>query len=109
METMDEIIAKGPLVNPDLLKDELLYDNENLPADLGEYEEPYIEGEVTENNARNATIEDIIRLLLTGTAPGLTFSANATTKAAEIERLNKWLRIKLFTKVNDQNLRNGFI
>jgi len=110
METMDEIIANGPLVNPDLLnKDELLYESENLPADLGESEEPYIEGEVTENNARNATIEDIIRLLLTGTAPGLTFSANATTKAAEIERLNKWLRIKLFTKVNDQNLRNGFI
>ena len=110
METMDEIIAKGPLVNPDQLnKDGLLYESENLPTDLSDSEEPYIEGEVTENNARNATIENIIRLLLTGTAPGLTFSTNATTKAAEVERLNKWLRVKLFTKVNDQTLRNGFI
>ncbi len=110
MKTMDEIITKSPLLSPDQLSKHVsLYEMENFPVDLSEPEEPYTEGEVTENNAKNATIENIITLLLTGSAPGFTFSTVAATKEAEVTRLNKWLRIKLFTKVNNQTLKDDFI
>ena len=69
----------------------------------------YIQSEVTEDNAKDATIENIITMLLTGSAPGLSFSTVAGNKNAEIARLQKWLQIKLFTKINDPSLKDDFI
>jgi hypothetical protein len=110
METMDEIISKSPLLNPERLnKHAILSEMDNYAVDLNEAEEPQTEEEITENNAKNATVENIITLLLTDSAPGLTFSTVEASKQSEIERLNKWLRIKLFTKVNNQTLKDDFI
>jgi hypothetical protein len=104
METMDEIVFQNPLVSPEQID----YRRDHFPVYQQE-EEPYTESEVTENNAQSASIENIITVLLTGAAPGLTFSTEAGTKQAEIARLNKWLRIKLFTKINNPVLKDDFI
>jgi len=110
METMDEIISKSPLLNPDQLnKHATLSEIDNYSVDLNEAEEPQTEEEISENKAENTTIENLIRILLTGSAPGLTFSTNAANKATEVDRLWKWLTGKLLTKVNQPNLKDGFI
>jgi hypothetical protein len=96
---MDEIISRNPLVNRGKM----------YPSQNQDSAETYVQSEVSEDDAKNASIENIITMLLTGSAPGLTFSTVAVNKDAEIARLNKWLQTKLLTKINNPGLKDVYI
>lgn len=106
----DEIESKSPFLDPLLLNRELhlfLRDNNRQLDSL--HEAPDLEEEISEDIAKEASIEESIELLLSGTAKGFSFSTDVNKQAVEIARLLKWLFPKLMAKINKPSLRAGYI
>ncbi len=108
---IDNIVGRNPLLSPEDISHRFTYgEAPGTPLYYGPNEEvAEMEEEISENNARDATIETIITALLTGTATGLSFSNVTATRQTEVTRLVKWLTLKLFTKINNQSLKAYFI
>jgi hypothetical protein len=110
METIEQVVAKSPLIEPENLLLKQRHELTGYEMDWLHSTEFQTEDEITENNAERATIENILTLFLSGAAPGLVLSpAGTPARLAEVGRLLKWLRLKLFTQVNNQTFRANYI